>query len=435
MTTTITMPEMGEGVIEGRIITWLKHEGDTIKEDDPVLEVETDKVTVEINAEDSGTLLKIHVNEGDTVAVGSVLATLGEPGEAVSDAPEIVESPVEMPVQEAENVAPKREVAVSQAVNASVSAPTPREVEGIRLSPVVARMVQEHDLDVTKITGTGRGGRITKKDVQNYLENAPEDAPQPSNGNVTSQPTVVPVQVIPAAPVVNGAHDAETIDGELMPLTGMRRSIAEHMVRSKRESPHVTTVFEFDFSTVAKHRAEYKPQFAQDGIKLTYLPYLAMATVEALKAHPLVNASWTDDGILLKKDIHLGIAVAVPQGLMVPVIKHAADMNLRGLARAINDVSERGRTGKLMPNDLKGGTFTITNHGVSGSLIGTPIINQPQVGILGVGMIEKRVKVVNDAIAIRPCAYVSFSFDHRILDGVTADNFVMAIKDRVENFA
>lgn len=219
-----------------------------------------------------------------------------------------------------------------------------------------------------------------------------------------------------------------------MPLTAMRRAIADHMVRSKHTSPHATTVFEFDFQAVAKHRAALKDTFEREGVKLTYMPYLALATIQALKAHPLVNATWTDDGILLKREVNLGMAVAVPSGLIVPVIRGADSLNLLGMARTVNDLAERARTNKLRPDEVRGGTFTITNHGTSGSLIGMPIINQPQVGILGIGVIEKRVKVIDDAIAIRPCAFVSFSFDHRILDGATADAFVMDIKRTIESW-
>lgn len=214
----------------------------------------------------------------------------------------------------------------------------------------------------------------------------------------------------------------------------MRRSIAEHMVRSKHTSPHVTTIFEFDFSAVAAHRTAHKAQFAKDGANLTYLAYLASATVEALKMHPMANSSWMDDGILLRREINLGIATAITDGLIVPVIKNADGMNLLGLARAINQLADRARSNQLQPSEVQGGTFTITNHGVTGSLFGTPIINQPQCGILGFGKIEKRVKVVDDAIAIRPLAYISFTFDHRILDGATADAFVGTIKEIIESW-
>jgi 2-oxoglutarate dehydrogenase E2 component (dihydrolipoamide succinyltransferase) len=221
---------------------------------------------------------------------------------------------------------------------------------------------------------------------------------------------------------------------ELLPLTNIRRAIAEHMVRSKHTSPHVTTVFEFDFSAVAAHRKAHVEQFARDGVRLTYTAYLVTATVEALKQHPLANSSWSDDGILLHRAVHIGMATAIGDGLIVPVIKNADGLNLLGLARAVNDLADRARAKQLKPDEVRGGTFSITNHGTSGSLFATPIINQPQSGILGVGAIEKRVKVIDDAIAIRPLAYVSFTFDHRILDGASADAFVSTIKKRIEEY-
>jgi 2-oxoglutarate dehydrogenase E2 component (dihydrolipoamide succinyltransferase) len=301
-----------------------------------------------------------------------------------------------------------------------------RTIEGTRVSPVVARMLQTHDIDVHDLSGSGRDGRITKDDVLAYLE---------TQEQAESETIAVPEQ-LPARqePSLKAPSPVAGEGDRLIPLTGMRRSIADHMVRSKHTSPHATTVFEFDFSAVARHREAHKAAFAQDGVKLTYLPYIVMATVQALKRHPLANSSWTDEGILTRRDVNIGIAVAISNGLIVPVIRHADRLNLLGLAQTVNDVSERARTNQLKPDEVKGGTFSITNHGTSGSLIGTPIINQPQAGILGVGLIEKRVKVIDDAIAIRPCAYISFSFDHRILDGATADAFVMDIKHMIENF-
>lgn len=222
--------------------------------------------------------------------------------------------------------------------------------------------------------------------------------------------------------------------GELLPFTNMRRSIAEHMVRSKQTSPHVTTIFEFDFTNVDKHRRAHKEQFTRDGANLTFTAYIVAATVAALKKHPLVNSTWTDEGIELKPEINIGMATAVDDGLIVPVIKNADSLNLLGIARAVNDLAHRARNKQLKPADVQGGTFSITNHGVSGSLFATPIINQPQCGILGVGMIEKRVKVIDDAIAIRTMAYVGLTFDHRILDGASADNFVATIKEEIENW-
>lgn len=395
----IILPEMGEGVTEATVVSWLKKEGDEVREDEPLVEIETDKVTVEITAEVSGILRKIAVQPGETVQVGTPLAIIGD----------------ESSIQQSQRTSNGHDHAPPVITGS-------RSVQGIRVSPVVARIVKEHDIDITQVEGTGRDGRITKRDVMSYLEDAEQEEPARIE---VQQPAPIPIQE-PKVP---------TSEGELIPLTGIRRMIAEHMVVSKRTSPHVTTVFEIDFSTVAAHRAAHKEQFARDGVKLTYLPYIVQITAEAIKKHPIVNASWTDDGIQLKREINIGIATATERGLIVPVIRGADEKNLLGLARAIQDFADRARNNRLRPDETRSGTFTITNHGASGSLIGTPIINQPQVGILGVGLIEKRVKVIGDAIAIRPCAYISFSFDHRILDGATADAFVMDIKQTVENFS
>lgn len=428
MSKNVIMPAMGEGVIEGTIVRWLKHEGDTVHFDEPILEVETDKVTVEITAETDGTLLNIRVGEGDTVAVGTVLAEIGAAGETAEEETVVV-TPV--PANTTHTQIRENHLPNSKNTNDHISLTTAkarnREFNGVRVSPVVARMLEIHDIDVHDLTGSGRDGRITKQDVLDYLETAEEtSAPPPIE---TSPAPSIPVK---EAPAVGSSIAAD--EGEIMPLSAMRRSIADHMVRSVQTSPHATTVFEFDFSAVAKHRDMQKEDFARQGVKLTFLPYLAMAVAQALKKHPIVNASWTDKGILLKRDVHIGIAVAVATGLIVPVIRHADNLNLLGLARAIQDVSERARHNQLKPDEVRGGTFTISNHGVSGSLIGTPIINQPQVGILGVGLIEKRLKVIDDAIVIRPCAYISFSFDHRILDGASADGFMADIKAAIEQF-
>lgn len=423
MSTEIIMPLIGEGVVEATVIDWLKTQGDHVERDEPILEVETDKVTFEIQAEDAGTLLQQHVNAGDTVEVGAVLGVIG----AEDDVPE----PVTQTAGEVEQVQPRQPTPPIENVPDDAPRTAGREFDGVRVSPVVARMVQVHDLDVHEIEGTGRDGRITKRDVEAYMESleaqsthatqAPEPRQPATNGDHK--------RAEPAAPPVEQAAE-----DELVPLTGIRRAIADHMVTSKRTSPHATTLFEFDFGKVAEHRRAHKAAFADEGIKLTYMPYIAQATAAALKAHPMVNASWTDDGILLRKAVNLGVAVAAPRGLLVPVIENADRLNLRGLALAINDVADRAGRNQIKPDELRGGTFTVSNHGVSGSLAGTPIINQPQVGILGVGMIEERVKAKNGAIFVRPCAYISFSFDHRVLDGATADAFVMDIKHAIEDF-
>lgn len=430
MGTKIIMPEMGEGIIEAVVAQWLKAEGDQVEQYEPILEIETDKVTTEATAEDAGTLLKIYVEAGETVEVGTLLGFIGQPGEAMpgsqKEAGEIVEAPEPEPEMVAVQVpsTPK-----PKGANGSPQAAS-RRYTG-RISPVVGRIAAENDVDLDLVTGTGKDGRITKRDVVAYLESRGESAgvetavvaPPP-------QPSPTPVQQTPS-PAVQPISQA----GEVMPLTGMRKGIAEHMVRSKRTSPHVTTVFEFDFSAVAKHRKALKEQFARDGARLTFTAYLVAATVQALKKHPMVNSTWTDNGVRLLRDINLGMATALEDGLIVPVLKNADSLNLLGIARMVNDLAQRARNKQLRPDEVQGGTFTITNHGVSGSLFATPIINQPQCGILGVGMIEKRVKVINDAIAVRPMAYVGLTFDHRILDGATADYFVASIKDAIENWA
>ncbi|MCP4420899.1 MAG: 2-oxo acid dehydrogenase subunit E2, partial [Chloroflexi bacterium] len=300
------------------------------------------------------------------------------------------------------------------------SAPTlqkPQRYTG-RISPVVGRIAAEHDVDLSAVTGTGRNGRITKTNILDYIKQRqsspapPLPSPSASAPAPSPQPTAVP--------------------GEIVPLSNMRRAIAEHMVRSVHTSPHVTTVFEFDFTAVSQHRAVHKAQFARDDANLTFTAYIIAATVQALKQHPMVNSTWTDGGIQIKQEINIGMAAAIDDGLIVPVIKNADGMNLLGLARIINDLTERARSKKLLPSEVQGGTFSLTNHGTSGSLFATPIINQPQCGILGVGTIEKRVKVIDDAIAIRPLAYVSLTFDHRILDGKTADDFLSTLKTIIE---
>jgi 2-oxoglutarate dehydrogenase E2 component (dihydrolipoamide succinyltransferase) len=294
-----------------------------------------------------------------------------------------------------------------------------------RISPVVGRIAAEHGVDLGEIEGSGRDGRITKRDILSYVEARAVGEPAPATeAPAVARPTAPAPATTPAPPPA----------GELLPMTSVRRAIADHMVRSKHTSPHVTTVFEVDFSAVAAHRQARKAAFARDGANLTFTPYIIAATVAALKKHPLVNSVWSDEGIILKREINVGMAAAIDDGLIVPVIKNADSLNLLGLARVVNDLTERARARQLRPDEVQGATFTLTNHGTSGSLFATPIINQPNCGILGVGKIEKRVKVIEDAIAIRPLAYVSLTFDHRILDGASADAFVSSVKESLERW-
>ena len=428
MASRITLPEMGEGVIEGTLARWLVKEGEQIEQFTPIAEVETDKVTTETTSDTAGTVLKLCVNEGETVPVGTVLAYVGEPGEMIA---------------ENGNGTGAREggqhkAAAPQPQPAPTPVQTVAEPKGAytgRISPVVGRIAAEHGVDLGRVAGTGRDGRITKEDVLAYVETQETTATPSPAPPVESRREPPPAGPVPAKPGVGPAPSSyQDNPVDILPLTSIRRSIAEHMVRSVQTSPHVTTVFEFDFSTVAAHRKLNKDQYARDGVRLTFTAYIVAATVQALKKHPLVNSSWTDTGILLKREINIGMATAIDDGLIVPVIKNADGMNLLGLARTINDLADRARKKQLKPDDVRGGTLSITNHGTTGSLFATPIINQPQCGILGVGAIEKRVKVIDDAIAIRPMAFVSFTFDHRILDGASADNFVGTIKELIENW-
>lgn len=435
MATKIILPEMGEGVIEGTLARWLVNEGDEVEEFDAIAEVETDKVSTETMTETSGTVLKLCVAEGETVPVGTVLAYIGEPGEDIADdgEPAVLERETDQETEAAavsgnghqaqSDGAAKPEAEPVAAPGGQTNGATSRRYTG-RISPLVGRIAAEHDVDLNRVPGTGRDGRITKNDILAYVEERDQAAAaEPAAETAVAAPS----REAPAQPQRPAA-------GEILPLTNMRRAIAEHMVQSKRTSPHVTTVFEFDFAAVVAHRRAHKADFQRDGANLTFTVYMVAAVVQALKAHPLANSTWTDDGILLKREINIGMAAAVDDGLVVPVIKNADQYSLLGLARVINDLTERARNKKLTHEDLRGGTFSITNHGTTGSLLATPIINQPQAGILGFGKIEKRVKVIDDAIAIRPLAYASFTFDHRILDGATADAFVAKVQDVIENW-
>lgn len=452
MPTKITMPQLGESVVDGTVGEWLKQVGDTVEEFEPIVRVSTDKVDTEIPAPAEGVLLEILIAEGETVDAGVALGVIGQAGESsATDSGGSVQSA---------NGHHKPEEPARIAVQAKSTPVKSGDYTG-HVTPVVARMAHEHNLDLSLITGTGRDGRIRKKDVLAYLETAngnaePEEelAPweipgsgdlfKPSVNYELDEPVqaTAPIKTKPA-PVVEKARPQtksapvpQAVPGELVKLSGMRQSIAKHMVESKlHTAPHVTTVMEVDLHTVSKHRKANKEAFAKQGVKLTFTPYFVMAIAKALQDVPVLNARWTDEGIFYNHLQNVGMAVAIDDGLIVPVIRNAGDYNLIGLSRQVNDLAERARNRQLKPDEVSGGTFTITNHGVSGSLVATPIINQPQTGILGVGMIEKRVKVIDDAIAIRPCSYFSLTFDHRVADGATADAFLMAVKQNLENWS
>lgn len=436
MATEVIMPQLGESVVEGTVTKWLVSEGEQIEEFDALLEVNTDKVDTEVPAPASGVLLKIYVPEGETVQAGTLLAAIGEQGETPPEAPKSMQA--EAKDKSGDPVAPAAATQTQQTVSAG------RSDDLGFISPVVARIAAEHDVDLHQIAGSGRGGRITKKDILAFLEEGqaavkPAAAPweSPASGELF-RPTE---EVFKAAAKVDRAGKP----GEVIAHTPVRKSIAQHMLHSKATSPHVTTVMEADLSRVVKHRQANKALFDRDGVKLTFTAYFAAATVGALKEVPIVNSSWGEDGIKLHPQVNLGIAVSLgEEGLIVPVIKGAEQLSLLALAQAVNDLAWRAREHKLEPDEVQGGTFTITNHGVAGSLFATPIINQPQAAILGVGAIQKRVVAleiespagdVQDLFAIRPMLYLSLTFDHRILDGAVADHFLGKIVNSLETWS
>ena len=421
MTTPVKMPQLGESVVEGTVARWLKAPGDAVAKHEPLLEISTDKIDTEVPAPADGVLLEILVAEGTTVAAGALLATIGVPGESTASAPSTAPAP--------DRQTPPPVERLTEVAGPSDTSSAERPGGRTFISPVVARMSAEHDIDLAHVEGTGLGGRITKKDVEAFLAGAPVQPASPVEPELTAPP----------AAAAEGDED-----DVLQPLTTMRRAIAQHMVQSKHTSPHVTTIMEADMTAVVRHREANKRTLTRDGETLTYTPYFVAAIVAGLRAVPEANSRFSDAGILLLRRIHVGIAVAVDGGLFVPVIRNADELSLAGLARAVNDLARRGRAGRLQPDEIQGGTFTLTNHGTGGSLIGTPIINQPQSGILGSGAIVKRPVVrssgtsllphADDAIVIRPMCYLSYTFDHRVLDGAQADKFLAAVKAKLENW-
>ncbi|NOT05258.1 MAG: 2-oxo acid dehydrogenase subunit E2 [Anaerolineales bacterium] len=411
MATKVLVPRLGEGVDEVTVTKWLKQVGDSIKELEPLLEVNTDKVDTEIPAPASGTVLKIIAQEGTPAKVGELLAIIGAPGEAVdSGKGSQVES-------DALSLSKGQKSFDPQPTNHH-QLPTTHGDLGF-ISPVVAKIAAEHGVNLSQIQGTGLSGRITKNDVLAFVESGMKTIDRRPQTIVNRQSSIV-----------------ATEGDQLIKHTSMRKSIAEHMVMSKHTSPHVLTVMEADMSRVAKHRAANKAAFERDGVNLTFTAYFMSAIVAGLKAYPMVNSSWSDEGVLIHKNINIGMATSLgEEGLIVPVIKGADNLSLLAMARSVNDLANRARNKKLQPDEVKGGTFTLTNHGISGSLFAFPVINQPQCGILGIGAMQKRAVVIDDAIAIRPMVYMSFVFDHRILDGASADWFLAKIKETLENWS
>jgi 2-oxoglutarate dehydrogenase E2 component (dihydrolipoamide succinyltransferase) len=449
--TDVIMPQMGESIAEGTLTKWLKKVGDKVERDEPLFEISTDKVDAEIPAPAAGVLAEIRVEEGATVPINTVVGVIAAEGASagVSPAPRTTPAPPPTPPVAAPAPPPAARptappvsfILEGERPPAPVPVPEARpradmtadELRQTRSSPVVRKIAAEHNVDIREITGTGISGRVTKQDILGHIETK---APQPAQVAPVApppRPAPAPVAALPAVPA--GAAPSSSPRVELVPMSPIRRKTAEHMVASKRTSAHVATVFEIDMTRVAqlrqKHRAAYEER---SGVKLTYMPFILKATVDALKAWPILNASIEGDAVAYRKDINLGIAVALDWGLIVPVIHNADEKNLLGLARAVGDLAERARAKRLKVDEVQGGTFTITNPGVFGSLFGTPIINQPQVAILGVGTIEKRPVVREDAIAIRTMSYFALSFDHRLVDGADADRFMAHIKKGLQEF-
>ena len=378
--TDVIMPQLGESIAEGTIVKWLIPPGGRIEKDQPLLEVETDKVSLEIPSPTAGFLTEVLVQAGQTVPVGTVIARLE--GQVATGVVNRVGGMVVRPME-----------------------PSPTGED--HYSPAVRQLAKEHGVDLFRVTGTGAGGRVTKKDVLDFLaKREPLGVRREALGEPPS-PRALPL----------------TPHQEILSFTPMRKTIADRMVKSRQTSAHVVTFFEADFSGIGKVR---------DSHGLTYLPFVINAVARAIKDVPILNSSWGEQGIIIKKDIHIGIAVALEDGLLVPVMRSADRKSLTQLAKEVADLAERARTKRLNPEEVQDGTFTITNHGGFGSLFSTPIISQPQVAILGVGAVQKRAVVVNDAIAIRPMGYLSLSFDHRVIDGATADQFMGKVKGYLE---
>ena len=451
----VVMPQMGVSVSEGTITKWAKSEGDDVAADETLLEISTDKVDTEVPSPASGVLKQILAQEGETVAVGTKIAVIStgdadeaEEAQAAVAAPEPATAEAAKAAaaaSSAEGEDTAEEAARPEPLPAEPEKPSPEPVgdgrrEGRFVSPVVARIAAEHDVDVTRVEGTGRGGRVTKKDILDFIESGAQ-APAPAAAPEAEPAAPEAARAEPVPPTAPAAVEAQPGE-QLEPMTAMRKGIAEHMRRSLDTAAHVTTTFEVDMSKVAAIREKLKKEYAdKHGVKLTYLPFIARATVDAIAKWPWMNAELRGESIVVKSFVNLGIAVALEggKGLIVPVVKSAEEKNLLGMARAIIDVAERARTKKLVPDDVQGGTFTITNPGGFGAIHGTPIISQPQVGILDVEAIVKRPVVVedeagNDVIAIRPMMNLCLSYDHRLVDGAYAAQFMRDLKTTLETW-
>ena len=468
----VIMPQMGESIAEGTLSRWMKKVGDAVKRDEPIFEISTDKVDAEIPAPVAGVLAEILVTEGQTVAVQTVVATIEtEAGAAVAPAPAAPAAPAAAASAPPAAAAPAPPAAAAappparpapaptgapsaQSRPAAPAAPSRSPDAGAnggnetaeerlrrRSTPLVRKMAAEHNLDLSAIPGSGLAGRVTKNDILSYLETgpAPEVAEAPRAPAAAPAAAAAPSGSPRPTAAPGYAPAVEAWPGDRVePWSRIRKLTAEHMVMSRRVSPHVNTIFEIDYTRIAQLRARKKKEYADRGVNLTYLAFIAKAVADGLRKHPSVNSAVSGESTVFRRDINLGIAVALDWGLIVPVIKHADELSLLGVARAINDLGERARTKKLSPDDVQRGTFTITNPGVFGSVIGTPIINQPQAAILCVGAIEKQPAVItvdgNDSLAIRTKGMLALAFDHRIVDGADADRFMADVKQMLQEF-
>jgi pyruvate dehydrogenase E2 component (dihydrolipoamide acetyltransferase) len=469
MAVDVVMPQMGESIFEGTITKWLKKPGDKVERDEPLFEISTDKVDAEIPSPSAGVLKEIKIPEGQTVPIQTVVAVIDGAGSAAASAPAptpapAASKPAPAPAAAAP-AAPAKPAAPAPPQPTPAAAPTPAPAastpsasgtgtERIHSSPLVRRMAKEHGVDLASLEGSGAGGRITKEDMEAAIAAqsgaAPSSAPasSPSVARSTPPPPPPAPAAAPGTPAVHGSQFMPALQVgvpreriyfgsyEVQPLSVMRQKIAEHMVASKHVSPHVYSVEEIDMSKVAALRAKSKDEFEKrNETKLTYMPFFVKAAVAGLRAYPTLNASLDGTNVVLHKDVNIGIAVALDWGLIVPVIKNADEKNFLGIQRNLNDLAERARSKKLKPDEVQEGTFSITNPGVFGGLFGLPVISQPNVGILGLGAIEKRPVVINDSIAIRSMCYVTLSYDHRVVDGAIAHQFLHKVKETLENWS
>jgi len=459
MAVDVVMPQMGESIFEGTITKWLKKPGDNVERDEPLFEISTDKVDAEIPSPSAGVLKEIKIPEGQTVPIQTVVAVIDGAASAAASAPAAAPIPTPAPAPSAAAPAAPAKPATpapASAPAASVAAASASgtTTERIHSSPLVRRLAKEHGIDLASLEGTGAGGRITKEDIESVIAaqstaaGAPSAAPSAPAARPASPPPPPAPVAAPGAPAVHGSQFVPALQVgvpreriyfgsyEIQPLSVMRQKIAEHMVASKHVSPHVYSVDEIDMSKIAALRAKSKDDFEKRyETKLTFMPFFVKATVAGLRAYPTLNASLDGTNIVLHKEVNIGIAVALDWGLIVPIIKNADEKNFLGIQRNLNDLAERARTKKLKPEEVQEGTFSITNPGVFGGLFGLPVISQPNVGILGLGAIEKRPVVINDSIAIRSMCYVTLSYDHRVVDGAIAHQFLHKVKETLENWS